>query len=200
MNYINKPKFNNTPNDHFRMSHITSQGNVGLDYWISRAPAVVGVIFGVGLEGGTRVLIIKRSATMPDEPNKFALPSGYLDWDETGFDGIVREVYEETSIYIPDYDPFLISNNKKQPFYVHTDPTTDKNQNVSLTYIFGYDFSNDPEFFPNDKTILNFTNDETAKVEWLSINDFYNNDNREWGFHHDERIRIAHEYFIKNIL
>lgn len=193
---MEKPRFNNTPNEHFRMSYQTPHGNVGLDYWISRAPAVVGIIFAYGVEGGSRVLVIKRSNNMHDEPNKYGAPSGYLDWDETGFEGMTREVFEETSLYLPDYEPFLVFDNKKQPFFVQDDPTKDKNQNVSLTYLLVFDFINDPESFPIE--IEKYYDKETAKVEWLKLSDFFNK-SREWAFNHDERIVMAHKYINLNL-
>ena len=190
-----KPKFNNTPNNHFRMSYRTPQGNIGLDYWISRAPAVVGIIFAFGVEGSPYVLVIKRSKKMREEPNKYGAPSGYMDWDETGYEAITREIYEETSMYLPDYEPFLIFNNNEQPFFVQTDPKKDRNQNISLTYIMVYDFKDSPDFFPKEIEI--HTDFETSKVEWLSLSYFYNS-NREWAFHHDERIKSALKYFNQN--
>ena len=179
------------------MTHSYDSGTgikVQQDFWISRAPAVVGIIFAFGVEGGGRVLVIKRSENMPDEPNKYGAPSGYLDWDESGFDGMTREVYEETSMYLPDYDPFLIFNNYEQPFYVHSDPETDKKQNISLTYVMVYDFHNEPDFFPKD--IEKYTDDETAKVEWLKLQDFYNTQ-YEWAFNHNKRIEMALRYYNK---
>jgi len=175
---MTKPKFKNRVNPQI---------------WISRAPAVVGIVFAFGVEGGSRVLRIKRSENM-DEPNKYGAPSGYLDWDENGFDAMVREVYEETSMYLPDYDPFLTFNNHEQPFYVHTDPTTDKLQNVSLTYLMVYDFHKEPNFFPTE--IENYTDFETSKVEWLRLQDFYNCQD-EWAFNHNKRIEMAMRYFKK---
>jgi len=178
---MTKPKFKNRPNPH-------------LDIWISRAPAVVGIIFAFGVEGGSRVLVIKRSDKMPDEPNKYGAPSGYLDWDESGFEAMTREVYEETSLYLPNYDPFLIFNNYEQPFYVHSDPTTDTLQNVSLTYVMVYDFHKEPDFFPAD--IEKYEDFETAKVEWLKLQDFYNTQ-YEWAFNHNKRIEMALRYYNK---
>jgi len=195
------PKFNNRPNDHviyyFNPNPLLGNDVVRHDVWISRAPAVVGIIFALGLEGGVRVLVIKRSKNMREEPLKFGAPSGYLDWEETGFEGITREIYEETSLYLPNYKDFLVFNNKEQPFYVQTDPTKDKNQNVSLTYVMVYNFSDHQNFFP--EYVEKYINKETAKVEWLNLNDFYNIDNREWAFNHDERIKMAHKYYNKNM-
>jgi len=200
---MTKPKFNNKPNPHLVHHYDSGTGiKVHQDFWVSRAPAVVGIIFAFGVDNGTRVLVIKRSTKMRDEPNKYGAPSGYLDWDESGFDGMMREVYEETSMYLPDYEPFLIFNNNKQPFFVQDDPKKDKNQNVSLTYLVVYDFASDPESFPIE--IEKYSDSETAKVEWLKLTDFYNvfpyleNEKREWAFNHDERIIMGHEFFNKN--
>lgn len=188
-----KPKFNNRENPHF--IHKVFEGNnklvVDHNFWLSRAPAVVGIIFAFGLEGGTRVLVIKRSKRMREEPLKYGAPSGYLDWDESGFDAMTREVYEETSLYLPDHKDFLIFDNDEQPFYVQSDPKRDKNQNVSLTYLLAYDYSFNAEFFP--EYIEKHTDNETAKVEWLRLNDFYN-ENREWAFYHDQRIKAAYDF------
>lgn len=192
---MTKPKFNNRENAH--VVYKVMEGNkfvVNHDFWISRAPAVVGIVFAFGTGDGPRVLVIKRSDKMPDEPNKYGAPSGYLDWDETGFDGMIREVYEETSLYLPDYDPFLIYNNYEQPFYVHTDPTTSKLQNVSLHYLMVYDFHQEPDFFPAD--IEKYSDFETAKVKWLKLQKFYNS-NYEWAFDHDKRIEMAMRYYKK---
>lgn len=190
---INKPIFNNKPNEHIIYHYDNGTGvKVHQDYWISRAPAVVGIVFAFFVEGGTRVLIIKRSNNMVDESNKFGAPSGYLDWNETGYEGIIREIYEETSFYIPDYNKFMIFNNNKQPFYINDDPKKDAHQNISLIYLLSFDFSTDPTIFPID--IEKYTDHETAEVKWLKLSDFYN-ENREWAFHHDEIITKAHKYF-----
>lgn len=193
---MENPKFNNKPNPHLIHHYDSGTGiKVHQDYWISRAPAVVGIIFAFGVEGGSRVLAIKRSNKMREEPNKYGAPSGYLDWDETGFEGMTREVYEETSFYLPNYEPFLIFNNNKQPFFVQDDPKKDKNQNISLTYLLAYDFTSDPESFPIE--IEKYSDSETARVEWLKLSDFYN-ESREWAFNHDERIVMAHKFFNSN--
>ena len=192
---MTKPKFNNRPNPHLIHHYDSGTGvKIHQDFWISRAPAVVGIIFAFGVEGGPRVLVIKRSKKMRDEPNKYGAPSGYLDWDESGFNGMVREVYEETSMYLPDYDPFLIFDNNKEPFYVQSDPKKDKNQNVSLTYVLVFDFTSSQDFFPKEIEI--YTDEETAQVEWLNLQDFYNK-KREWAFNHDERIEMALRYYNK---
>ncbi len=192
-----KPKFNNRPNDRISYGFYSEHNGIKIrqDYWISRAPAVVGIIFAIGLEGGARVLVIQRSKNMREEPLKFGAPSGYLDWDESGYEGIIREVYEETSLYLPNYKDFLIFDNNEQPFYVQSDPKKDKNQNVSLTYLLVYNFTDHQDFFP--KEIENYNDRESAQVKWMTLSEFYNN-TLDWAFHHDIRIKTAHEFLIKN--
>ena len=193
---MSEPKFNNRPNEHLMLGLDTSIHKIRRDIWISRACAVVGIIFAFGVEGGTRVLVIKRSKKMSDEPNKYGAPSGYLDFNESGFDGMIREVFEETSMYLPEYNSFLIFDNNKQPFFVQDDPKKDRNQNISLTYVIGYNFIGHQDFFPID--IENYTNHETASIEWLKLWDL--EENREWAFNHDEIIKMGLKYFNKNYI
>ena len=65
-------KFKNRANEEVKLVD-------GRTKWISRSPAVVGVTF---INVGKEIFILteKRSAKM-DEPNKWAVVSGYLDWD-----------------------------------------------------------------------------------------------------------------------
>jgi 8-oxo-dGTP pyrophosphatase MutT (NUDIX family) len=192
---MEKIKFNNIPNPHLIHQYDNGCGKkIHQDFWISRAPAVVGIIFVFGIEGGGRVLIIKRSKNMREEPLKYGAPSGYLDWNETGYEAMTREVYEETSMYLPNYNPFLIFDNNKQPFFILDDPKKDKNENVTLTYLLAFDFLSDPESFPVE--IEKYCNHETAEVEWLKLTDFFN-ESKKWAFNHDERIVMAYKFFNK---
>ena len=190
-NKIKLPKFNNIENEHLILQVHNGRNSFKRNIWVSRAPAVVGLIFAFGVDNDVRVLIIKRSKNMLDEPLKFGAPSGYLDWNESGYEGITREVYEETSMYLPHFEQFLKFNNNEQPFYVQTDPDKDKHQNVSLSYVLAYDFSGHEEFFPSE--IKNYTDRETAEVQWLKLSDFYNI-KKEWAFNHNRRIESAFNF------
>lgn len=181
------PKFKNRPNPHI-VNKVYEDNKVVREeeIWISRASAIVGLVLALGHEDGGRILVVKRSHHM-DEPNKMALPSGYLDWDECGFDAITREIWEETSLYLPDYVEYRKLHNT-QPFYVQTEPDKDLRQNVSLSYLMVYDFTDNMDDFPHE--IEAYTCYETAKVEWMKISDFYNTykEAYDWAFHHDKRI------------
>ena len=135
---------------------------------------------------------------MRDEAGKLGVPCGYLDWDESGYFGMMREVYEETSFFMPDHEKQMIYNNNKQPFFVKDDPKADKRQNVSLLYITAYDFKEKMDLFPLAETEA-FTCKETEWVKWMKVVDFYGTSGQyEWAFNHDDTIKNAIQFFNKN--
>lgn len=195
---MEKPKFNNTPNDHIIVRHITNQGSHKIDAWVSRSVAVVGIVF-IIVENTMKVLIGKRSKNMLDEAGKYGIPCGYLDWDESAFEAMTREVYEETSLYLPEYKDYLIYNNCEQPILIRDNPTNNR-QNVSLIYLSVYNMNDRPDLFPNH--VLNYSDKETEKVEWMKIVDFYLKYEKEyqWAFNHNETIKVAIKHFNKGVL
>jgi 8-oxo-dGTP pyrophosphatase MutT (NUDIX family) len=194
-------KFNNRSNDHvFYGFNSQSTGiKIKQDFFVGRATALVGVILAFTPDG-LSVLITKRSDKMRDEANKVGIPCGYLDWDESRYEGMMREIYEETSLYMPDYEKYVIFNNNKEAFYVKDNPKTDKRQNVSHLFLTVYDFAKSEEAkkaFPIG--IEAFTCRETTWVKWMKIVDFYATYmNYEWAFNHDETIKSALKFFNSN--
>ena len=188
------PKFNNIPNEHLTLRFDDGKNVIKRDIWICRASSVDGIILAI-TDKGIRVLIIKRSNTMRDEPNKFGVPCGYLDWNETRYEAMLREVHEETSLYLPDYWRFNIFDNNKQPFLVKDNPNDNVRQNIANIYLTVFDFRKSMQDFPIE--IEKFTCKETAMVEWLPLIDFYNI-RREWAFKHDDAITSAVDYFNRN--
>jgi len=189
--------FNNIPNERIQFRYTSQKGKQELDYFISRAVAVVGVVFAIPTVGGIQVLITKRSKRMRDEAGKYGVPCGYMDWKESGYEGMVREVYEETSLYLPKYKKYLLGNNKEQPFFVQSDPNKDARQNISLLYFSVYDFHEAMNEFPID--IEKYTDHETAEVKWIPLIDFFGRyaDEYNWAFHHDETIKQALKFYNK---
>ena len=165
------PKFNNIQNKEHKLSN-------GKTIWESRSVDVVAVIFTL-IKDTIYVLLEKRSDTMMDEPGKWCLPCGYLDFSESGWEAVIREVYEETGIDIRDHGVLL--DNDKQPFFVNTDPSENR-QNVSLSYCVVLD----------RQPILNFKNHEVAETKWVPI-DYLNK--YELAFNHNKRIEMALEKF-----
>lgn len=192
---MGQKKFNNIPNEHLQLRYWKNNGeNINVDYFISRAIAVVGIVFVIPLIGDIHILITKRSSKMYDEAGKFNMPCGYLDWNETIYEAMVREVYEETSLYLPDYEDLLVLDNK-QPIYIKDDPTKDKRQNVSFLYLSVLDFSKTINRFPIE--IENYTDRETAMVKLMPVSEFYKlSDSMEWAFNHNETIKSAIQYYL----
>lgn len=186
---MKNPKFNNVLNQYIPE----------INYWRSRATSINAFIFAhppreINL-GQLHVLIIKRSENMDTEPNKYGVPCGYLDWNETLYEAMIREVYEETSLYLPDYEKYLEFDNNKQSFFVDSKPDSiyNKRQNVEHNYITVLDFSKESiNQFPT--YIENYISDETSLVKWMPLYDFITN-NLEWSFGHDQRIKDAMMFF-----
>jgi 8-oxo-dGTP pyrophosphatase MutT (NUDIX family) len=121
-------KFENRPN----LSIVHN----GEQLWISRAVAVV-VIPIFRLPDNSRFIPVGvRSNSTPDYQGKFGLVCGYLDWDETGTQACIREMWEELGL---DLSEFIKSDNDIYPYFVQTDPTKDDRQNVTLRYRFMID-------------------------------------------------------------
>ena len=196
---MNEPQFKNKPNYHLRYNYNDGRGlKIDQDFWISRSVAVVGVVF-ANKSDGMYVLTTKRSMKMMDEAGKHGVPCGYLDYDETLYEAMIREIYEETSLYLPDYEKQLIFNNDKQPIHISDDPKS-KRQNVSHIYLTVLDFvikDEKTDKFPY--SIESFTSKETAIVKWMKMIDFYSDyTNYQWAFHHDDTIKDAMQFFNKN--
>ena len=178
-----EPKFLNKPNK-------LILGVDGKEYWISRSVAVVAVVLGIWKDN---IFVIgeQRSEKM-DEPGKYCVPCGYLDFNESGYEAVVRELYEEVKFYVPDYILNLMTNNEEQPFFVQTDPSENR-QNVALTYCLIYDFEKIglPELQKCD---------EVKKVEWIPIERVNNKEMYDWAFLHQDRIKLAVEKFKEYLI
>lgn len=146
----------------------------GQTYWISRSVAVVGFVF-ARINKDLCILANKRGEGTPDFQGKWNVPCGYLDFNETGEEGCVREIFEETGVKINPEDMTFIQ--------VNTDPVHSNRQNVSLryrTYIPSKELKN-IEF-----TTKNSESNEVDDVKWIPIK---NIDDYEWAFNHDDLIK-----------
>ncbi|MDR0463418.1 MAG: NUDIX hydrolase [Pseudomonadales bacterium] len=73
-----------------------------------------------------QILMVKRSPTMLVGANLWALPGGYLDFDESIEDAVVREVLEETG--------YRLQDKPKMMFYKDETYRGDSRQNVSWVW------------------------------------------------------------------
>lgn len=160
-------KFNNRSNTCIKQD--------GKEYWISRSCSVNGLVaaFVEGCYTDVFILVVKRGKGAPDNVGKYCLPCGYLDYDETGFDAFLREVYEETGLDIINYELTCdvdIINDEVQPFYVNS-RTSNNRQNVAMYYHYVFKTDNLPE------TSLGFNEpDEIEEAIWIKKSDVGNYD------------------------
>lgn len=101
-----------------------------------------------------KVVLVLRN----HEPKRgwWALPAGYLDWDESLEDGALRELYEETGII--GQKPRLVD--------LYSDPRRDPDgrQNVAVTYLIEY----------KEKRDLT-TPEEVSQIAWYSLDELPQN-------------------------
>jgi ADP-ribose pyrophosphatase YjhB (NUDIX family) len=177
-------KFNNREN---KCLKTTDGGHI----WNSRSLAVVGMVLMRHL-GEIYVLMGKRGPGLPNEVGKYCMPCGYLDWDETCEEAVVREIYEESGLNIykilETYN--ILYDHMHFPWRIHSIPDNNV-QNVSMHYAIFVDTSvnafRDYASLPDLTIENNVDKDEVEESKWININDLYKYD---CAFGHDSVIRV----------
>ena len=156
---------------------IVYKGNT---YWISRAVAVTNIIFAQDGLDNWYVLGSKRGDGTPDFQGYWNCVCGYLDFNETAIEAVVRETFEEVGINIKA--PYSVLSNISFMNF-STSPNENK-QNVSLRYITILDkrIENYPLSSENSEP------NEVSEIKWIPIKDI---DKYTWAFNHDKLINEA---------
>lgn len=118
----------------------------GKEFWISRSVAVIGVVVLLCKEK-LFVLITRRAETMTDEPNRWCLPCGYLDWDENIYGATIREIYEETGLNL--HLPYRM--HAYPELYIDSSPVSNR-QNISIANGFLIETDEFPELTVTEET------------------------------------------------
>lgn len=168
------PIFKNKPNN----VHIIK----GKEVWESRSVAVVVVVL-VKCRNEIYTLGEKRSMIMADAPGKWVVPGGYMDYNESGWDCVCRELFEETSFNINNYNTDILFDNYKQPFFVKTEPDENR-QNIVLNYCVVFKLENLP------KEIYTYHDKEIEKLDWILTKNI-DLPKYKWAFNHNLRIKMA---------
>ncbi len=159
----------------FKNRHNQSHNIGGKVVWESRSVAVNCVVV-----ANKHILLGQRGKGAPDSVGLWNVPSGYLDWDESGTEAVYREVWEETGLYLPDQK--IIINNLLNPWYTNTQPDENR-QNISLRY--GCVIS----LVGNEFPILTDENSEPDEIEdlrWVPISEL---GQYKFAFNHDQVIK-----------
>ena len=167
----------------------------GKKYWISRAHAVVACIVGIEITKSGRnlyFLLERRGPGCPDNIGKLAFPCGYVNWDETRADAVVREAYEETGL--------VIKPEHVVEWETIDDPKADARQNIVTRYIVPFPFEDLRAEMPE---LLNkFHNSEArggeamevSELILLSEDEVFNLLESEFAFNHKEVIEDLCSY------
>jgi len=148
--------------------------------WFSRSVAVCAVIYiKEGME--TWVLASQRGpgSADPELVGKWNLVCGYLDWDETTMEAVIREVKEETGVDISKEYIRLIA--------VKSNPKKDKRQNVTLRY--GIVLSGKREDWEKQFSHAGNEPGEVGEIRFINTKDLKN---YKWAFNHDQVIQESY--------
>lgn len=175
-------KFNNRHNE--CITHADRE------LWISRACTVVATVI-CYVDNLPYVLLGKRGIGCPDEVGKWNLPCGYLDWDETLAEAMVREIYEETGLNISKAQSEALSistSHMEQPWKVSSNISGRANskQNVSNHFALVY----------AAKQLATLSMDycepdEVEEVRWVPLEEIHQYD---YAFNH---IDVINEFLLK---
>ena len=156
------------------MKNFPIKDKDGKEYWISRAVCVLGCIF-TEINGVVHVLANKRGKGTPDFQGCWNMPCGYLDFDETTKEAVMREVYEETGVVI---------QAKDLKFWKFKDkPEDDARQNISFRYFAMLDAQ--PSLISVGSNNRGGEENEVEAVSWIPLDKIYD---YQWAFNHDKII------------
>lgn len=150
----------------------------GTTLWSGRYAAVCGIVL-VNCKQDIFVLANLRGSGTPDYQGYWNLPCGFLEANETGEEGVCREIFEECGLTLTPSCFGL--------FNVETDPLTCNNGNVTIRYI----TLRSTLILPKLKyENINGEENEVESVKWINIKEI---DNYKWAFNHDVLIKKVEE-------
>jgi len=181
--------FNNRENKCYH----TEDGEI----WKSRSAAVVGMIL-MKHQGEIYTILGKRGPAVPNAVGQWCMPCGFLDYDETLEDAVVREIWEESgfNVYKALNEYEILHDQMDFPWRIHSQPE-DEQQNVSHHYALY--LSTEPTLYRETEELppLTFENNpkigEVDEVKWVNIKELIDYD---CAFEHDSIIRV----FVNNLL
>ena len=171
-------KFKNRPNPFHKIGDQI--------IWESRSTAVNLVVLMVrNFYSDPYVLVSKRGPKAADYQGYYNVIAGYLDWDETGSEAVIRETWEECGLDLSEImkENTILRSNLDQPWNVKTDPASNR-QNVSLRY--GVKILTHKDNLPLLNTENNEIEGEVEDPQWMPINRI---NNYKWAFDHDLLIK-----------
>ena len=150
----------------------------GTTLWSGRYTAVTGIVIRHILnDNGVSdyyVLANLRGPGTPDDQGYWNLPCGFLESNETGEEGVCREMFEECG--------YEVLPRQMELYNVETDPRTCNNGNVTIRYYNIEACNKLPEL---EYTNINGEEGEVESVKWINIRDIKD---YKWAFNHKKLI------------
>lgn len=140
----------------------------GKSHWISRSVVVICLITWKG-----KFLIVRRGNHVT-QTGKWCLPCGYLDYDESVEECAVREIWEESSIDIREYEHEIRLD------YVNSKPDHTRKQDIGFHYIVEIKSDEEPKI---DLSVVDPK--ETTDIKWIGVGDL---DEFTFAFNHEKKI------------
>jgi 8-oxo-dGTP pyrophosphatase MutT (NUDIX family) len=160
-----EPLFKNTQNK----AHTTTTGET---IWKSRNVAVCVCVIRPNPSDTSKLQVLAglRGEDVTDT-DKWCMPCGYLDWDESIPEAAKREVFEETNLLINEFE---------LEFYQLDSNPEKARQNVTahFTYFASTEETENQNLTPRDPK-------EVKQIKWIDIDDC---ENYDWAFDHGKRI------------
>lgn len=182
-------EFNNKPNKCYDID--------GKKIWASRSAAVAGVIF-VWKKSDELpyVLSSKRGPKSADFRGMMNCCCGYIDWNESATEAMIRETWEEVGLNIKEIleSDVDIINNMNQPWFVASEPTQNL-QNITLRFGMCFDLDDDKPL-PELTTEHNEVVGEVEDPQWIPFDQI---DNYEWAFGHNQVINDYMDHILYNM-
>lgn len=153
--------------------------------WHSRSLAVVVIITDPEHK---HFLVEKRGLGCPDNVGKICLPCGYLNWDETLKDAAIREVWEETGMFLKHDQLHMLQIN---------DSVDNNRQNVSVYFMAEIDGDCILDKLNNESINTNTEvrggeGNECEKIMWVTYN-YVNCYRNDFCFNHNDVIKKVYE-------
>ncbi len=160
----------------FPFKAVNPDTGVEETFWYSRSMAVAVFVFARNSEGEWCVLANKRGPGCPDFVGYWVCPCGYLDFNETIADAVIRECYEETGVTL---------SKDSLKFIGYNDSPKENRQNVTFTFAAVLDYMPRTSSANNEES-------ETSDIKWISVNEL---SQYSWAFNHK---RLIEEIIITN--
>jgi 8-oxo-dGTP pyrophosphatase MutT (NUDIX family) len=180
-----KPIFNNIQNK--KLDTVD-----GVKFF-SRSSAVVAHIW--IKQGTSTFVLIGQRGNSGDQPFKFNMPCGYMDWNETLEEALFREVWEECGLDLKNliFDNKVLFKAIDQPWSVNTDP---KENRENISFHCGLLIDIEDKTLP-ELSLDNMEPDEVLGINFWDLNVAKRMKTYDWAFNHNERL-IDFENYLES--